>query len=130
MSGSGGGGSSSGIPTDDTRSQGERPSRPGKSDGHGGAPGDPCDVTEVTTLNSPNRTVVSNLREGEVLDVELSDGPPRLLLAKRSNHAVAGSITSAKTARQILDCMRHGKRYEAVVVEVRRGLCQIRIQPK
>src|SRR5690349_17702272 len=74
----------------------------------GGTSGDACDISEVTTLNSPNRTTVSTLRVGDVLDIELRLGPPRQLLAMRTSE-VAGSITSPKSA-QIIQCIsRQGR---------------------
>ena len=94
---------------------------------NGGESGDHCDITEVTTLNSPNRTVLTTLRDGDVLIIELRDG--RRLLATHGDK-VAGSITSASHAR-ILQCMRQeGREYEAVVLSVRGGACNVRIQPK
>ena len=95
----------------------------------GGASSNVCNITEVTTLNSLNRTTASTLRVGDVLDVELRVGPPRQLLATRSD-AVAGSITSSRSA-QIIQCIkRENRAYVAVVVMIRGGLCKVEIRPK
>ena len=88
MSGSGGGGSRSTSTGRDLLSG--RPEHGSKGGQNGGASGDPCDITEVTTLNSPDRTVLATLRDGDVLDIELQEG--RRLLAKHGTN-VAGSVT-------------------------------------
>ena len=124
MSGSGGGGSRSTSTGRDLLSG--RPEHGSKGGQNGGASGDPCDITEVTTLNSPDRTVLATLRDGDVLDIELQEG--RRLLAKHGTN-VAGSVTSASHAR-ILQCMQDGREYEAVVGSIRSGSCVVRIQPK
>ena len=123
MSGSGGGGGS-------TPRNRDQPSglleHGGTSSQEGDAPLDPCDITEDTTLNSPNRTVLTTLRDGDVLAIELQDG--RRLLAKHGAQ-VAGSVTSASHAR-ILQCMQQGRDYEAVVLSVQGGACRVRLRPK
>ena len=89
---------------------------------------DPCHIIETTTLNSPDRTVLAMLREGDELDIELREEPTRRLLATRDNN-VAGSITSAKHAH-IVQCIRTGREYKALVRSIRGGFCQVRVQPK
>ena len=123
MSGSGGGGSSTSRNRDQPSGL---PEHGGTSGQDGSASRDPCDITEVTTLNSPDRTVLATLRDADVLVIQLQDG--RRLLAKHGDR-VAGSVTSASHAR-ILQCMRQGREYEAVVLSVRGGACQVRLQPK
>ena len=125
MSGSGGGGEwrTTGPPRSDQQADG------GADDNSGGPSSNACDITEVTTLNSPNRTIVSTLRPGDTLDVELRIGPPRQLLATRGDE-IAGSITSPKSA-QIIQCIRREDRaYVVVVRTIRGGLCQVEIRPK
>ena len=126
MSGNGGG---SGSTSTSTRrdSQSEHPPRGGGSR-DGGTAGDPCNVVETTRLNSPDKGVLVTLREGDVLEIKLREEAPRRLLAKRGNN-VAGSITSPKHS-QIVQCIREGREYEAVVRSVRSGACEVRIQPK
>ena len=107
----------------------DKQTRSDSSDPNGGAPTDACDITEVTTLSSPNRMIVSTLRVGDILDLELRLGPPRQLLAKRGDQ-VAGSITSPKSA-QIIQCIsREGRAYVAVVRTIRSGLCNVEIQSR
>lgn len=89
---------------------------------------DPCNIIEATTLNSPDPTVLAMLREGDELDIELQEQPTRRLLAIRDGN-VAGSITSASHAG-IVQCIRTGREYRAIVRSIRGGFCQVEIQPK
>lgn len=125
MSGSGGGGG-----WRPTNVSGPDPPDVGSDNGNAGpASKDDCGITETTTLNSPNRRVVSTLRVGEELDIELQLGPPRQLLATKGGE-VAGSITSPKSAQIILCIHGRGLRYIAVVSTIRGGLCRVEIRPK
>lgn len=107
-----------------------RPPATDTSGGGGGGTGGPevdrCNIISLTNLNSPNATVVSTLRPGDVLDVHLQVGPPRLLLAVTSPGQIVGSITSAEMAR-LIACIQQGESYVAEVVSVRGGVCQVRI---
>jgi hypothetical protein len=127
-SGSGSGGDGSWRPTGATERSGQKPG--GERGGSGsGKSGDACDITEVTTLNSPNRTTVTTLRVGDILDVQLQAGPPRRLVATH-NGSVAGSITSPKST-QIIQCItREGRAYVAEVRSIRGGLCQVELRPR
>ena len=128
MSGSGGSGGGEWRPTSPAE-RSDHEAGGGSGGRGGGASSDVCDITEITTLNSLNRTVASTLRVGDVLDVELKVGPPRQLLATRTG-AVAGSITSSKSA-QIIRCIkRENRAYVAVVITIRGGLCKVEIRPK
>ncbi|MYI75501.1 MAG: hypothetical protein F4057_09360 [Acidobacteria bacterium] len=122
MSGSGGGSSTSRS----TVLPSGRPMQGGKGDQNGGDSGDLCDITEDTTLNSPDRTVLATLRDGDELVIELHGG--RRLLAKRRDR-IAGSVTSARHAN-ILQCMQQGREYKAVELSVKGGACRVRIQLK
>lgn len=100
---------------------------PAGSGGGGGTGVDPCDIVSLTNLNSPNPAVVPTLRPGDVLDVRLQAGPPRVLQARTAAGQVAGSITSPEMPR-IIDCIRQGVIFVADVVTVRGGVCQVRIR--
>ena len=120
---SGGGGSS----TPRSRDQPPRRSTLGSKGGrNGGASEDPCDITDITTLNSPERKVLVTLRDGDVLTIELRD--ERRLVATIGGN-VAGSVTSASHAR-IVQCMHDGREYEALVLSVRGGACEVMVRPK
>lgn len=105
-----------------------RPTSPGGGDGGGGGgpDADPCDIVSLTNLNSPDAAVVGTLRPGDVLEVRLRAGPPRLLLAETGAGRIVGSITSAAMPR-IIACIQKGETYVADVVTVRGGICQVRI---
>lgn len=87
---------------------------------------DPCDIISLTNLNSPVPAVVTALRSGDVLDVHLQVGPPRILQARTSAGLVAGSITSPEMAR-IIECIRQGVVFVADVMSVSGGICQVRV---
>ena len=125
MSGSGGGGTGARTP----QSSGLQSDQSLPELGTGASPDestDPCDIIENTTLNSPDKTVLAMLRAGDALNIELRE-QPRRLLATRGDH-VAGSITSANHAH-IVQCIRSGRAYTAIVRSIRGGLCHVRIQP-
>ncbi len=104
------------------------PPEKGGGGGGGSATPDACNIREKATLNSPNRTVITGLREGDQLAVVFESGPPQRLVARTAN-AVAGSITSAKMAQLIL-CIQSGVEYVAVVLSVNGAVCTVRVQPK
>lgn len=121
MSGSGGGG--------DWRRPPATPTDDQKDSRDPGAPSDPCSITEMTALNSPAPKVLSTLRAGAVLDVDLEIGPPRRLLVRTRDGQIAGTITSPKSSL-IIQCIEEWDReYQAVVQDVRGGLCTVEIQP-
>jgi hypothetical protein len=116
---------SSSGPDDDPRPP--TPPKPKGGDG-GGAPSDDCDIRERTRLNSPDRTVLSSMRIGDVLRLRLENGPPVVLLADDARGRPAGSITSPMLP-QIVQCMRRGRTYEAEVQALNGAICEIQIRP-
>jgi hypothetical protein len=110
---------------------------PVPSSGAGGAPGgagvapqDPCNIVEATILNSPDRTVISTLRAGDVLEVAFLSGPPQRLVARTQNGAIAGSITSPSMP-QIIQCItQRNVAYVADVTAVTGGMCAVSIRPQ
>jgi hypothetical protein len=125
MSGSGGGGG------DNWRPPSNPISREGSGADEGGEKGplDPCNISEITRLNSVDRTVLATVRVNDSLSVEFEQGPPSRLVAT-SGGSTVGSITSGSMI-QIIECMTDGAvEYEAIVLEIRGGLCRVQIQPK
>jgi hypothetical protein len=92
-------------------------------------PPDPCNIVETTSLNSPNRTVISTLRSGDLLRIVFEAGPPQRLIAEQSAGVVAGSITSPSML-QIIQCIAQGYAYVAEVLSVRGAICQVRVRPR
>jgi hypothetical protein len=108
-----------------------RPSMPSKPKGGGGGGGDPsddCNIREQTRLNSPDRTVLATLRVGDILKLQLENGPPVMLVALDSRGRPAGSITSPMLP-QIVQCIRQGKTYEAEIQALNGAICEVQIRP-
>lgn len=104
--------------------------KPKDGGGGGGGIPDACNILETTTLNSPDRTVISGLRTGDVLDVVFEPGPPQRLVARTSAGAVAGAITSPSLPQFIQCITQSNVRYTAEVLSVRGAVCQVRVQPQ
>ncbi|WNG60926.1 hypothetical protein F0U59_44125 [Archangium gephyra] len=107
--------------------------KPKEGDGGGGGGGgipDACNIQETTTLNSANRTVISGLRAGDVLDVVFEPGPPQRLVARTMAGVVAGAITSPSLLQFIQCITQSNVGYAAEVLSVRGAVCQVRVQPK
>lgn len=100
----------------------------GSGGGGQGAVPDVCNITEDTNLNSVVRAVLGTLRVGDRLAVEFEPGPPQRLVAKSAG-VVAGSITSPSML-QFIACIQGGVDYEAEVLSIRGGQCQVRISVK
>lgn len=126
---SGGGGSDDTWRPDVKPVPGPKGSKGGSGKG-GGGQADPCNIVETTTLNSANRTVVSTLRVGDLLDVVFQPGPPQRLVAEKSPNVIAGSITSPAML-QIIQCIvQGGNQYVAEVQSIRGAVCQVKVQRK
>jgi hypothetical protein len=75
-----------------------------------------------------NPAVLGTLRVGDLLSIVYQSGPPARLLAETSTGTTAGSITSPSMAQIILCITRGGHAYEAEVVAIRGGICQVEIR--
>lgn len=123
MSSSGGGGG------DDWREIPKPVPAPGKGGGAGGGGGarpDACNIVEDTTLNSPVAGVIATLKVGNKMQVQVR--LPRGLIAVTAAGAIAGSITCASML-QIIACIQNGHPFEADVVGLHGGACDVRVQP-
>lgn len=125
MSGGGGGGGGDWRPIP-TPIAPKKPSGGGDGGGGGGNESDPCDIVEITNLNSVDATVLATLALGAVLDVVYVAGPPARLLAQSSG-ATLGSITSPHMP-QLVQCITQGHAYEAEILLIRGGICQVEIR--
>jgi len=96
----------------------------------GGAPAaeDPCNIVEKTPLNSPNNTVLTTLRVGDILSVVYQPGPPKRLVAEQSPGVIAGSITSPSML-SIIQCIQRGYAYVAEVLSLRGAICEVLVRP-
>ena len=121
----------SGGPSNNDWANVGRPTSPptGTGDGDGGLPpggADPCDIVSLATLNSPVATVIRALKPGDVLDIHLNTGPPRILQARDRAGQVAGSITTADMTR-LIACIMQGVVFVADVISVVGGACRVRV---
>lgn len=125
MSGGGGGGR--------TRPEPVTPVLPRKKNGAGGDGGsqgaDPCVLVEETVLNSPVPAIVSTLKAGDILSVDLQKGPPVRVVIRTTTGKIAGAITGAKLP-QIITCIDAGVEYAATVVSVKGGAVRVRLANK
>lgn len=128
MSGGGGGRDDGYIPTPAP----VRPSKAGSGDGGdaGGENGpDPCDIVEIVPLNSPQPAVIATLNVGDVLAVNLNRaGPNPVLEVLAPGGQRAGALTHRNHVR-IIGCIDAGRTYQAVVMSIRGGSVEVRVEP-
>jgi hypothetical protein len=96
--------------------------------GGGGGDDDPCNIVEIVPLNSPQPAVVATLSVGGVLDVNLNKQGPNPVLEVLANGQRAGALTHRNHVR-IIACIDAGRAYRAVVVSIRGGSVEVRIEP-
>ncbi len=84
------------------------------------------DLVINTNLASPQAVVISNLNEGSILTIHaVSDQGP--IQALDENGQVAGTIISREQVR-ILSCINNGTEYEAEILSIENGQCQVQIR--
>ena len=106
MSGSSGGGGGGGLPTTEEVVN--------------------CGNIKIRTqLASPNPTVISSLQKDDVLSIHLAgvQGP---LQAVTGSGLAAGTILTAKQV-DLINCINQGYSYQALVLGVNGGQCEILI---
>jgi hypothetical protein len=105
-------------------------SKPSGNIGGGSGGGmDPCDVVEVVPLNSPQPPVVAGLNIGDILLVALNRaGPNPVLEVLAPSGQRAGALTHRNHIR-IINCIDAGRIYRAVVMTIRGGSVEVRIEP-
>lgn len=100
----------------------------GSGGGGGDGAADPCDIAEIVPLNSPQPPVVSTLTLGQVLNVILSrTGPNPVLEVVTAGGAKAGALTHRNHVR-LINCIDEGRAYQAVVVTLRGGSVEVRVE--
>lgn len=103
----------------------------GSGGGSGYIPSGPTDCEKLsikTQLASPIATVISKLKVGEILDVQLI--PPRgPVQVVTSAGDVAGAILPPDLA-QLIECISDSHEYQAKVLDIKGGNCQILITHK
>jgi len=85
-----------------------------------------CESLSIKTqLASPKPTVISKLKIGDFLTIDLT--PPRgPVQAITGDGEIAGAILSP-TIAQLIECINDGHIYKAKVLEIKGGNCQILI---
>jgi hypothetical protein len=106
MSGSGGGGGGPGVPTTDCAS-----------------------LVQRTALNSPDPTVLANLKVKDALEVRFRIPGQTMIGAFTADGALAGTITYAGVTR-LAKCLADGFKYVGLVLKIDGGECQIEIRPE
>ena len=105
-------------------------SKPGTVGG-GGAGGDPdlCDIVETAALNSLQPGAVGALNVGDILTVNLNrSGPNSVVEVLGSGGQRVGALTHRGHVR-IIGCIDQGRAYVAVVLSIRGGAVEVRIEP-
>lgn len=107
-----------------------QPSKPGTGIGGGGGGGnDPCDIVEIAPLNSPQAPVVNTLSVGDILDIALNlSGPNPVVEVIASGNRRAGALTYRNHVR-LINCINSGRSYQAVVMSIRGGSVEVRVEP-
>ncbi|MEW6070909.1 MAG: hypothetical protein AB1485_09850 [Candidatus Thermoplasmatota archaeon] len=103
--------------------------------GHGGSDAggyssthSPCDELNFeASLASPQSEVVSRLRKGDILSVELRSSNGKNFIAALSNNEIAGSII--ERVADLVRCIQEGNTYEAEVLSIRGGAVNILVRP-
>ena len=85
---------------------------------------DCADLVFAVTLASPVPLVLGRVKPGDTLSVRRGTG--KAVDAYYASDRV-GSITHANQQR-LVECLASGEQYEAVVLEVEGGRCEVRVQ--
>ena len=87
----------------------------------------PCSGKQINTqLSSPNAEVISTLSAGDVLDIRLLRG--KSILIATAGTEVVGVIVN-KEMLKIIECMKNGFAFQAIVRSIFSGRCAITIRP-
>ena len=105
----------------------------GGGGGGGGSSPRPPDCGSLilrTHLNSPQPAVVRTLRARQVLQVQLQQSVGRtIVVALTASGQVAGSITGAGLG-MLIQCLRDGHDFVAVVENVAGGSVEVTVRPR
>lgn len=88
-------------------------------------------VAEQTPLNSPVPHVISSLRVGDFLDLQIQGTPSRPILVAidTKTSSVAGSVTF-RNLPNLLNCISNGHQYIAEILSLSGGSCVVLIRHK
>ena len=97
--------------------------------GSSGAISDCASLFFTTALASPVAGVIATLKIGEVLSLKAPTPPSTVVLAVTAAGSTAGSVISPHHAKMV-DCMRQGFGYVAIVRSISGGACDVEIRPE
>jgi len=85
-----------------------------------GSGSDPCDIRFQTNLFSPIPAVVSSLKVGDVLDIELyKQGEATSVAAlTQTTRQVAGTLAGARQLGDLVACLRQDHQYQGEIVTI------------
>ncbi len=86
---------------------------------------DNCDKIHFTTILQNTQSNITNYKDGDVLIVKLDD-TNRIFV--EGEHGVCGYIT-AISASQLIRCLKKGKQFIAIILEVSVMKCKVEITP-
>jgi hypothetical protein len=94
--------------------------------GKGGAcdSSDECAINTTAILQSPRADVVSSLRVGDILRLQITNGGPPVLAMAPDNNIAGGVIVEIK---RLVDCIRMGNSYDAKVLSIDGGAVKLHI---
>lgn len=94
-------------------------------------PGNSCQaLSELTTLNSPQKSVINQLKKGNILEIRVNKVGKAVIVEAVFNGQVAGTITSSIIQR-LAECIEEGYEYVAEVIEnVQGGACRVQVRVK
>jgi hypothetical protein len=91
--------------------------------------GNPCNTLSFrSAVNSPQPALLANLKVGSVLKVKLQTSPQTAVIVEHKTKTV-GALTGPKVAR-LIDCLLNGYTFEADVLSVAGGECQVEVRPE
>lgn len=118
MSGSGGGGGSYGGG-----------GAGGDGNGSDSGPKEPdCDIVRRDALTSPDPKVLAQLKRGTICKVVLRQEHGKARVVVEYNGDIAGILFFQGFTR-LIECIRRGHTYIAIVQAVRGGWCEVEIRP-
>ena len=111
-----------------TSYEGSSKVKTGKGNGDiGGRPEDtnPClEIHFQTQLSSPKPDVISKLKKGDTLNIELRTIHTQVVVAAIFDEEIAGGIASPQIS-SIRECIQRGTKYRAKVISIHEGLVRI-----
>jgi|SRR5690554_3480078 len=87
-----------------------------------------CDLTIITTtVSSIDVVVLSKHKVGDILEVAISE--KESLILEDGDGEILGSIVHINTS-DIIECMKKGADYKAVIIYINFPACQVQIKRK